>query len=144
MSKVVSRRESLKLASAAAALGAGLGVVLGSRDADADVATPAIAPAAHGKIDIDAVTQHKIDLLLKQKVEVGYVQWKVSTADGQDLFASMLPEDVASVLFKAPAGTLQFKFYKPAAAGPGGGPNLEVFRQGVMQIAPAGVTTLKK
>jgi hypothetical protein len=128
MSKVVSRRESLKLASAAAALGAGLGVVLGSREADAQ--TPSGA-----KIPIDAVTQHKIDTYLAEKPQKGYVQWKWGTSAGQELFATMIPESIAEVLAKAPGGTLQFKFYRPAPAGHGAP---QVFRSGVMQIAPGG------
>jgi hypothetical protein len=133
MSKVVSRRESLKLASAAAALGAGLGVVLGSREADAQ--TPPKLQPSGAKIPIDAVTQHKIDTYLAEKPQKGYVQWKWGTSAGQELFATMIPESIAEVLAKAPGGTLQFKFYRPAPAGHGAP---QVFRSGVMQIAPGG------
>src|SRR4051812_7060721 len=119
----IGRRDTLKLASAAAALGAGLGVVLKARDALAgDGSVKPLAPVAAGQVQdkwlpVNGMQQLKIEGYQKLRAEKGQVQVKMSTASGQLLYAASVPDEIAQLLFNTPSGQLQIKFWRPAAQG---------------------------
>lgn len=147
----MGRRDTLKLASAAAALGAGLGVVLKAVDAAAQpVAAGQLQhkdsqPGGLQQIKIDGVMkleapqQSKIDGYQKLAPQKGQVQFKIGTTGGQLLFAAVVPDDIANLLFSAPAGQLQFKFYRPASIGTA--LQNEGFKEGLMQFTPSTPST---
>ncbi len=115
----INRRDTLKLASAVAALGAGLGAMLSDRSASAQTPTvrdrPDLKPDALGQIKIDSAVQLKIDGYKQIKIEKGFVQWKMYSAAGQFLHAANLPEEVANLVAKG--SMVQFKFYRPQITG---------------------------
>jgi len=141
MDNSVGRRDTLKLAGAAAALGAGLGMVLKARDALADTAPPAgpvvarpLAPVAT-KMIIGPEVQLKIDSLAKMPVPKGNVQFKWHTAAGQFLYAANMPEEIANLVLGASAGQLQIKFYRGEAATPTVAS--VPFGEGLIQLVPS-------
>jgi len=144
----IGRRDSLKLASAAAALGAGLGVVLRATESGAQtggvvqdklkVARPGVVQSKYTpvtKLKIEATQQIKIDAYQKLPPEKGQLQIKLGTTDGQLLYAAAVPEEIAQLLLQAPGGQIQIKFWRPVAQE---GEKLanEPFREGVMQFVP--------
>ena len=145
----IGRRDTLRLASAAAALGAGLGVVLRASDA---VAQPRVAPnpaptplppappppppppphvVGQQQIKIDGVQQHKIDTYQRLVPTKNTVVVKLSTMAGQLLYAATVPEEIAQLLFGVPNGQLQFKFFRATTTGQ------EPFKEGLMQFVPS-------
>jgi hypothetical protein len=115
----INRRDTLKLASAVAALGAGLGAMLSDRSASAQTPTlrdrPDLKPEALGQIKIDSAVQLKIDGYKQIKIENGFVQYKMYSAAGQFLHAANLPEEVANLVSKG--AMVQFKFFRPQQMG---------------------------
>ena len=115
----INRRDTLKLASAVAALGAGLGAMLSDRSASAQTPTvrdrPDLKPEALGQIKIDSAVQWKIDGYKQIKIEKGLVQIKMYSGAGQFLHAANIPEEVANLVSKG--AMVQFKFYRPQVTG---------------------------
>lgn len=139
MSNGIGRRDTLKLASTAAALGAGLGVVLKARDALAGDGSVKTAPLPGGigpdkPLQLSGLQQVKIESYRKLRAEKGQLQIKLSQG-GQLLYATTVPEEIAQLLLNAPGGQLQFKFYRAAAQGAALVP--EPFREGLMQFSPS-------
>jgi hypothetical protein len=140
MRNSVGRRDTLKLAGAAAALGAGLGMVLKAQDALAQPSpgpvplTKPLAPTA-AKLVIGPEVQGKIEPLQKLAVPKGYVQIKWLSAAGQFLWAANMPEEIAKLVLGAPAGQVQLKFFRPETAG---APlATQVFGEGLIQLVPS-------
>jgi hypothetical protein len=128
----IGRRDTLKLASAAAALGAGLGVLLDA--ADATAADAVVAPAT---LNPNATLQVKLDTYQQLKLDRGLVQFKFWSQAGQLLYAANLPEDVGRNLVNAPGGLVQFKFYQSVPAVDAKGQAMSVIaKEGVLQLKP--------
>jgi hypothetical protein len=131
----------LKLAGAAAALGAGLGMVMKARDAlaaDPVVAGPIAPVAARAfttKLIIGPEIQQKITPYEKLPLQAGYVQFKFYSGAGQFLYASNVPEEIARLMTTAAGGQLQHKFYKGTAAAPTLAS--EPFAEGLIQLVPS-------
>jgi hypothetical protein len=138
MSNSVGRRDTLKLAGAAAALGAGLGMVLKAADALADVphtAAPLPGKTVAPRLIIGPEVQIKIDALHKLPVPAGSVQWKISSAAGQFLYAANMPTEIAKLIQSAPGGQVQLKFFRGTTAAPTVAS--EPFGEGLIQLLPS-------
>lgn len=114
----MNRRDTLKLASAAAALGAGLGALFKETEAAAGVPhglsqikTEMIQWKQEAlQLKIDGNAQIKIDGYKTIKMEKGFAQVKMYSGAGQFLYAANVPEEIANVFVDGSA--LQFKFFK--------------------------------
>lgn len=145
MSNSVGRRDTLKLASAAAALGAGLGLVLKASDALADVApmvpmAPGIKPVAHPlppRMTIGPEAQLKITTFEKLAMPKGSVQLKIASAAGQFLYAANVPDEIAQLMTGGAGGQLQIKFWRPVAARTTTPAAVEPFAEGLIQLVPS-------
>ena len=112
----INRRDTLKLASAAAALGAGLGALFHEGEANAQpIVGPQIKADTVGQLKIDAAAQIKIEGYRQIKIEKGYVQLKLYSAGGQFLHAANVPEEIAGLLTQG--ALVQLKFFRPQAVG---------------------------
>jgi len=116
----INRRDTLKLASAVAALGAGLGAMLADRSASAQTPTlrergEPLKPDVLNQLKIDSAVQVKIDGYKQIKIEKGFAQWKMYSAAGQFLHAANIPEEVANLIAKG--AMVQFKLYRPQLTG---------------------------
>ncbi len=132
----IGRRDTLRLASAAAALGAGLGVVLKARDALAGEPIPVVpgGMVQDKQLVLNGGQQLKIESYKNLRAEKGQLQIKL-TQNGQLLYAATVPEEIGQLLMSAPGGQLQFKMYKPTAQG--ATLVAEPFREGVMVFSPS-------
>lgn len=118
-----NRRDTLKLASAAAALGAGLGALFQETDANAQPITgPQIKTdgltqfkESIAQLKIDSAAQIKIDGYRQIKIDKGYVQLKLYSGAGQFLHAANVPEEIANLLTQG--AMVQFKFFRPQMVG---------------------------
>jgi hypothetical protein len=121
----INRRDTLKLASAAAALGAGLGALFNTREASAQprpIAPGGAAPGAtpilvssYQPLKIDAAAQIKIDAFKQIKFEKGFAQVKMYSGTGQFLHAMNVPEEIVKLFGDGSA--LQWKFFNSRMEG---------------------------
>lgn len=118
MSQDMKRRDTLKLAGLAAALGAGLGVLLDGTDAHAQPGASAVVPPSPLKpqpgdplkIKLDSAAQLKIAGYQQIKIGAAQVQLKMYSASGQFLYAANVPDEIARAL--TDGVVLQFKFHR--------------------------------